>query len=128
MKIMTDGPVDLCYSRADGKALSPDTITAIGQTVGQVGSSLAQRQRQFTEVEQKCGKRPIVPGKRRNAWDACALEYAKSSGVPASAVIPAEVPSAAAQPSKKVPTWVWVVGGVAVAGVLGLIVYKSMKK
>jgi phage terminase large subunit-like protein len=125
MNIKTNGPVDLCFSNASG--LSSDTISTIGQTVGQLGSSAIQRQRQFTEVEQKCGKKPILPGKRRNAWDACAIEYAKSANIPASVLAGPELP-APAQQQKKVPTWAWIVGGVAVLGIVGLVIYKASKK
>lgn len=126
MNIKTNGPVDLCFSNAGG--LSSDTISTIGQTVGQLGSSAIQRQRQFTEVEQKCGKKPILPGKRRNAWDACAIEYAKSANIPTSVLAGPEPSATAPQPEKKVPTWAWVVGGVAVLGIVGLVIYKSTKK
>lgn len=132
MKIMTDGPVDLCFSNGSGP--SPETITAIGQTVGQLGSSLAQRQRQYTEVEQKCGKKPSLPGKRFNRWNDCAKEYAKSAGV-SPTTFTSDVPVSTSitddtqkQPSKKVPTWVWVVGGLVIAGGIGFAIYKSTKK
>lgn len=128
MKIMSDGPVDLCYSNAKGDGLSADTITAIGQTAGQVGSALAQRQRQLTEVEQKCGKRPIVPGKRRKAWESCAAEYARSAGATPIVATAPEITASAAQPRRRVPTWAWVVGGVAVAGIIGFVIYRSTKK
>lgn len=132
MRVETDGPVDLSYSGADSK-LSPEALTAIGSTFGQIGSSLAQRQRQFTEVEQKCGKRPTLPGSRRKQWDACAMEYAKSSGAPANTFIPADVPtapitSASMSSEKKIPRWVWIVGGVAVLGIVGFVIYKSTVK
>ena len=126
MNIKTDGPIDLCFSNAN--ALSADTISTIGQTVGQLGTAAIQRQRQFTEVEQKCGKKPIVPGKRRNAWDACAIEYAKSANIPASVLAGPEAFAPAPQPEKKVPIWAWVVGGVAVLGIVGFVIYKASKK
>jgi hypothetical protein len=128
MNIKTDGPVEMCFSNANG--VSQDTINTAIQTLGQVGSSLAQRQ--YTEVEQKCGKRPSLPGKRRKAWDACATEYAKSAGVAPSSFIPADIPSS--QPVQtqtgggKVPTWVWIVGGAVALGVVGFVIYRATKK
>ena len=126
MKIMSDGPVDLCFSNAKGDGLSADTVTAIGQTAAQVGSALAQRQRQFTEVEQKCGKRPSIPGKRRKAWEACATEYAKSASIAPSTFISPE-PMATPAP-KKTLTWVWITAGVVGLGLVGFIAYKASKR
>jgi hypothetical protein len=125
MNIKTDGPVDLCYSNA----VSQDTINTAIQSIGQVGSSLTQRQRQFTEVEQKCGKRPSLPGKRRRSWDACATEYAKSAGVAPSTFIPADVPMPTQTTTPTgVPTWVWVVGGAVALGIVGFVIYRATKK
>ena len=121
MNIKTDGPVDLCYSKAEG--LSADTISTIGQTIGQVGSSLAQRQKSLSEVEQKCGKKPVLPGKRLNKWNECAIEYAKASSAPVPTIV-----APAASTEKKTPTWVWILAGVVGLGAIGFIAYKASKK
>lgn len=129
MDILTDTPVDLSFSNSEGGKISPEALATIGQTAAQIGAGLTQRQRQFTEVEQKCGKRPSLPGKRRNTWDACAKEFAKSSSA-----LPSFIPSAAdmaalqTQQRTKVPTWVWIVTGVVGLGVVGFIVYRATKK
>lgn len=53
--------------------LNPNQLAAITAGVGAiggVGAALAQRQkRQLSEAEQKFGKRPILPGKKRQEWD-----------------------------------------------------------
>lgn len=134
MNIKTDGPVEMCFSNANG-TVSQDTINTAIQTLGQVGSSLTQRQRQFTEVEQKCGKRPSLPGKRRRSWDACAMEYAKTAGVAPSTFIPADIPTSnipvedlKKETEDEVPKWVWIVGGVVALGVVGFVIYSATKK
>lgn len=125
---------DVIFSNGSGP--SAETIATIGQTVGQIGSSLTQRQRQFTEVEQKCGKKPRLPGRSRNRWNDCAKEYAKSAGVPATTFtadtnIGASTTANTTQdtaPKTKIPTWVWIVGGVVLAGGIGFAIYRSTKK
>jgi len=134
MKIMSNGPVDLCFSQANGPQVSQDTINTALQSLGQIGSSLTQRQRQFTDVEQHCGKRPSLPGKARNRWNDCAKEYAKSVGISpstftdttsgGSTTTSSDVPP----PPKPIPTWVWVVGGLVAVGAIGFVIYKSSKK
>jgi len=131
MKIMSNGPVDLCFSQANGPQVSQDTINTAFQSLGQIGSSLTQRQRQFTDVEQHCGKRPSLPGKARNRWDDCAKQYAQSGGgssyTSPSAPISSTPDVTTTPTSKPIPTWVWVVGGLAVVGGIGFAIYKSTK-
>lgn len=130
MRVTRNG--DVIFSNGNGP--SADTISTIGQTIGQIGSSLTQRQRQFTEVEQKCGKKPAFPGKSRNRWNDCAKEYAKSAGVPANTftadtnIGDSTNTNQDTQPKTKIPVWVWIVGGVVLAGGIGFAIYKSTKK
>lgn len=130
MNIKTNGPVDLCFSNGSGP--SADTISTIGQSLATVGAAAAQRQRQFTELEQKCGKKPVFPGKARNRWYDCQKAFSASIGV--SPTTFTETPMVTTTyndvtpKTNKVPTWAWVVGGVAVLGIVGLVIYKSTKK
>jgi hypothetical protein len=133
MKIMSDGPVDLCFSNANATkkpGLSASTISTIGQSAAQIGSALAQRQRQFTEVEQKCGKKPLFKGKERDRWNNCATEYAKTAGVtPTTFTSDIDTTtSTTTNTDRKIPTWIWIVGGIVIAGGIGFAIYKSTKK
>jgi hypothetical protein len=123
---------DVIFSNGNGP--SAETISTIGQTIGQIGSSLTQRQRQFTEVEQKCGKKPRIPGRSRNRWNDCAKEYAKSANIPATTFIDTPVATTTtttdniATPKKSVPTWVWITGGVVALGTIAFVIYRVSKK
>lgn len=120
--MILDGEVnDIEFSNASSK-ISPETIGALGQAGGQIASGILQG-RQLTEVEQKCGKRPAFKGKKRNEWNDCAKQFAQSSATPIVTTQITETPT-----KTKVPTWVWVVSGVAVLGVIGLVIYKTTKK
>jgi hypothetical protein len=122
--MILDGEVnDIEFSNVKGK-ISPETIGALGQAGSQIASGILQG-RQLTEVEQKCGKRPAFKGKKRNEWNDCVKQFAQTSTIPTSTVTTiTDTPP----PKKPVPTWVWVVSGVAVLGVIGLIIYKTTKK
>lgn len=127
MKIQTEGPVDLMYSNQSGP--SAETISTLGQTLGTIGASAVQRQRQLSEVEQKCGKRPLFKGKKLNAWNDCAKKFNESGG----GFIPTQTTTTTTStdtppPPKPVPKWVWVVSGVAVLGIVGFVIYKSTRK
>jgi hypothetical protein len=111
---------NVIFSNVSGP--SAETISTIGQTVGQIGSSLTQRQRQFTEVEQKCGKKPKLPGKRRKAWDNCAAGFASTATT--SQPTPPPLPLV----PKKSNTLLYVGLGVVGLAVIGFIVYKAKNK
>jgi len=124
--MILDGEVsDIEFSNNDGKGSA--IVTAGLGAAATIGTALAGRQKTFTEVEQKCGKRPgaLALKSKKNAWNDCAKQFAQTSTIPTSTVTTiTDTP-----PQKKlVPTWVWVVSGVAVLGVVGLIIYKTTKK
>lgn len=123
MNLDTDGYVDVEFSNGEGKKPSLSAAAAI-TALGGVGAALANRQnRPLSEVEQKCGKRPLLIGKKRNEWNDCAKNFASTSTIP----IVNQLQNTTST-KKKIPTWAWVVGGVVVTGLIGFLIYKSTKK
>lgn len=88
-----------------------------------LGVAAVSKPKTLSEVEQKCGKKPKLPGKRRKAWDNCAAGFAATASAPQQTQPP--LPLA---PKTKIPTWVWIVGGVVLAGGIGFAIYRSTKK
>jgi hypothetical protein len=133
MNIITSKPI--VYLNAEGetetkekKQVNPDLIKAASDILTGVGTSLASKTRQFTEVEQRCGKRPIGKGARAQ-WQKC---VDSGAGAPAPFQMPAPEPSMPAPNTKKPMSKGLkiglIAGGVVVLGVIGFVIYKSTKK
>jgi hypothetical protein len=110
MRIITNNEV---YHNADaaGKA---ELITAGIGAAATIGAALASRQKQSTDVEQRCGKKPLLFGKAQ--WQDCANKQPGTKAQPT-----------ASKPQKKSKTllYVGIVGGVLLVG--GLIYYAVHK-
>lgn len=62
------------YSGGDGNAGKAALLTTgIGGAVA-LGTALIGKNKQLTDVEQKCGKRPKIGRKKKEAWQKCADE------------------------------------------------------
>ncbi len=133
MNIITNKPI--IYLNAEGeteskekKQVNPDLIKAGSDILTGVGTSLASKTRQFTEVEQRCGKRPV--GKKQRAqWQKC---VDSGVGAPAPFQAPAPEPISpqanAKKPMSKGMKIGLIAGGVVVLGIIGFVIYKSTKK
>ena len=125
MNIITNKPV--IFSNAEGA--NPDTIKAAADVLTGIGSTLASRQRQLTDVEQRCGKRPV--GKKQRAqWQKC---VDANGGLAMQPTTPPaqEQPIAdtnTKQPMSKGMKIGLIAGGVVVLGIIGFVIYKSSNK
>lgn len=107
------------------KGLSADTISAGANLLGQLGTALAGRQRTYTDVEQRCGKKPL--GKKKLAeWNKCAQSSGGSSGAPIIPDSPAPAPTPSQGLSKGAKIGI-AVGGLVVVGLVIFLVVKSGK-
>ena len=125
MNIITNKPV--IFSNAEGA--NPDTIKAAADVLTGIGTTLAGRQRQLTEVEQRCGKKPL--GKKQRAqWQKC---VDANGGL---AIQPTTPPTQeqllpdtnTKQPMSKNMKIGLIVSGVVVAGIIAFLIYKSSKE
>lgn len=136
MNIITDKPiifVNDSYSNADDKAekkdkapINADVLQAGASVLTGVGQTIAGRQRQLTDVEQRCGKKPLGK-KERATWQKC---VDANGGQTTSA--PAPEPTSTTPPveqgmSKGMKIGL-IVGGVALLGVIVFAVYKANKQ
>lgn len=107
------------------KGINPDVLKAGTDILGQLGTALIGRQRTYTDVEQKCGKKPI--GKKKLAeWNKCASSADIS---PAGAPIPTSGGGGdvARQGLSKGAKIGIAVGGLVVVGLVIFLVVKSGK-
>jgi hypothetical protein len=125
MNIITDKPV--IFSNAEGA--NPDAIKAAGDVLTGIGTTLAARQRPLTEVEQRCGKKPV--GKKQRAiWQKCVDANGGLAMQPTTPPVQEQpIPDAnTKQPMSKGMKTGLIVGGVVLLGVIGFLIYKSSKK
>jgi len=113
-------------SSGGGKSgINPNLLSAGTDIFTQLGTALIGRQRTYTDVEQKCGKKPV--GKKKLAeWNKCASSADLS---PAGAPIPTSSSGDETKQglSKGVKIGI-AVGGLAVVGLVIFLVMKSGKK
>ena len=111
---------NVIFSNAEGDGAN--VISGAVQTLGNIGTAIASRPKTITEVEQKCGKKPKLPGKRRKAWDNCAAGFASTATT--SQPTPPPLPLV----PKKSNTLLYVGLGIVGLAVIGFIVYKAKNK
>jgi hypothetical protein len=108
------------FSFAEG-----DKQELIKQGVGaaaSIGTALLNKPKQFSEVENKCGKRPKAGRERKRQWDECAKNFASQSS--ASVIPPVMIPPSPTK-DKKNNTLIYVGLGVVALGVVGYLIYKN---
>jgi len=108
------------------KGINPDVLNAGTNVLGQLGTALIGRQRTYTDVEQKCGKKPKVGKKKIEAWNKCA---SGADLTPSGAPIPtstggSDVPQQGLSKGAKIGI---AVGGLVVVGLVIFLVMKSGK-
>jgi hypothetical protein len=112
-------------SSGGGKSgINPNLLSAGADIFTQLGTALIGRQRTYTDVEQKCGKKPKVGKKAIEAWNKCASS---------ADLTPAGAPTYTTDDNKtpvKEPMKLGVKIGIAVGGlaVVGLVIFLVMKK
>lgn len=133
MNIITNKPI--IFSNAEGDTtkdkspINPDALKAGADVLTGIGTAIAGRQRQLTDVEQRCGKKPL--GKKARAqWQKCVDANAGSSMQPTTPPTQEQpLPdSSSKQPMSKGMKIGLIAGGVVVLGIIGFVIYKSTKK
>jgi len=110
---------NVIFSNASGP--SKEAIAAGVTAATALGVAAVSKPKTLSEVEQKCGKKPLLPGKRRKAWDNCAAGFASTASTPPT---PPPLPLV----PKKSNTLLYVGLGVVGLAVIGFIVYKAKNK
>jgi hypothetical protein len=105
--------------------INPNLLSAGADIFTQLGTALIGRQRTYTDVEQRCGKKPI--GKKKLAeWNKCASSADLS---PAGAPIPTSSGGDETKQGLSKGAKIGIaVGGLAVVGLVIFLVMKSGKK
>ena len=111
---------NVIFSNAEGD--NSNILSGAVQTLGNIGTAIASKPKTITEVEQKCGKKPLIPGKRRKAWDKCAADYNKALNAPQQ-----NLPTSSVAP-KKSNTLLYVGLGAIGLAVIAFVIYKAKKK
>jgi hypothetical protein len=129
MNIITNKPVIFSNAEGEKTPMNPDALKAGADVLTGIGTTLAARQRQFTEVEQRCGKKPL--GKKQRAqWQKC---VDANGGLAMQPTTPPAQEQPLADPNTKQPMSKGmkiglIVGGVVVAGIIAFVIYKSSKE
>lgn len=125
MEIITNREIE--YSNLDSAGKVALATAGIGAATA-IGGGLLSKQRTLSEVEQKCGKRPLVRGKKRDAWQKCS-DKANQPPPPPMPVIPSMPNSKNSKPMSKGLKMGLIIGG-SVLGLtlVGLLIYKMKKK
>lgn len=139
MNIITNKPIIYSgfegYSNAgdeepkQGKSYNPDALKAGADVLTGIGTAIAGRQRQLTDIEQRCGKKPL--GKKQRAqWQKCVDANGGLAMQPTTP--PAQEPPIAdsntKQPMSKGMKIGLIAGGVVLLGVIGFVIYKASNK
>jgi hypothetical protein len=128
MNIITNKPIIFSNAEGDKTPMNPDALKAGADILTGIGTTLASRQRQFTEVEQRCGKKPLGK-KQRATWQKCVDANGGLAMQPTTP--PAQeqpIPDAnTKQPMSKGMKIGLIAGGVVLLGIIGFVIYKSRK-
>jgi len=119
MEIITDREIE--YSHLDDGGKAALATAGIG-AVAALGSGLLSRQKTLSEVEQKCGKRPLLKGKKRNEWQKCA----DKANQPVQVVIPKD--NSKKPMNKNLKLGLIIGGSLLGLTLIGLLIYKMKKK
>jgi hypothetical protein len=133
MNIITDKPiifVNDSYSNADDKPekkekspINADVLQAGASVLTGVGQTIAGRQRQLTDVEQRCGKKPV--GKKQRAqWQKC-VDANGGQTMSAPAPEPTTPTTPTEQGMSKNMKIGLAIGGVALVGIIVFAIYKA---
>jgi hypothetical protein len=113
-------------SSDSGKSgINPNLLSAGADIFTQLGTALIGRQRTYTDVEQRCGKKPI--GKKKLAeWNKCASSADLTpAGAPITSPTSGDETRQGLSKGAKIGI---AVGGLAVVGLVIFLVMKSGKK
>jgi len=132
MNIITDKPV--IFSNAEGdkpakerKQMNPDALKAGADVLTGIGSTLAGKQRSYTDAEQRCGKKPLSK-KARVEWQKCVDLGGSVNTQPTTTITDTTPTTDTKQPMSKGMKIGLIAGGVVVLGIIGFVIYKSSKK
>lgn len=123
MEIITNRDIE--YSNLDSAGKVALATAGIGAATA-IGGGLLSKQRTLSEVEQKCGKRPLVRGKKRDAWQKCS-DNANQPTPPPMSIIPS-MPNSKKTMSKGLKMGLIIGGSVLGLTLVGLLIYKMKKK
>lgn len=106
------------YSNIDDDTKKELIASGIG-TATAIGVALASKQRQLTDAEQKCGKKPKLGKAKIQAWQNCVNKSLQNQTI-AQPKLP--------QPKQKDNKMLYIVGGSILGlGIIALLVYKLKK-
>jgi hypothetical protein len=132
MNIITNKPI--IFSNAEGdktpkekKTMNPDTLKVGADVLTGIGSTLAGKQRSYTDAEQRCGKKPLSK-KARVEWQKCVDAGGNVNTQPTTAPTDTQPTSDTKQPMSKNTKIGLIAGGVVVLAIIGFVIYKSTKK
>ena len=111
---------NVIFSNASGP--SKEAIAAGVTAATALGVAAVSKPKTLSEVEQKCGKKPLLPGKRRKAWDNCATGFASTAS--ASQQTPPPLPLA----PKKSNLLLYVGLSVVALAAITFVIYRAKKK
>lgn len=132
MKVITTKPI--IYSNADDgadktakqpKQINPDVLKTGGDVLTGIGTALVNRQRQYTDAEQRCGKRPLNK-KAREAWQKCVDSNVAVQAPIESNPIINESKDTKKTMSKGLKIGL-IAGSIILVGVISFILYKKSK-
>lgn len=133
MRVITSKPI--IYSNANGtetptiptpkKEINPDVLKTGADVLTGVATSLVNRQRQYTDAEQRCGKRPLGK-KNREVWQKCVDSNVGAIAPMQNIPTPTETPTKA--PMSKGMKIGLISGGIILVGLIGFAIYKQSGK
>jgi hypothetical protein len=131
MNVITSQPIIYSYANDEAgintkekKQINPDVLKTGGEVLAGIGSALASRQRQYTDAEQRCGKRPRLQ-KNRQTWQKC-VDSGVNMSVPMQQTPTVETAPTKAPMSKGLKIGL-ISGGVVLLTVIGYLIYKKSK-
>ena len=120
MRVITNREVFYNVISDEGK----DAIATGVAAVTTLGSAALSRPKTFTEVEQKCGKRPKFGKKRKAEWQKCAASQGSQGDQTAqNGQVNNKKPM-----SKNLKVGLIIGSSLLVVAVIGFIIYKRRKK
>lgn len=132
MNIITNKPI--IFSNAEGdtktkekKQINPDALKVGADVLTGIGSTLAGKQRAYTDAEQRCGKKPLGK-KARIEWQKCVDSGGSVNTQPTTTPTDTQPSADTKQPMSKGMKIGLIAGGVVLLGVIGFVIYKSTKQ
>jgi hypothetical protein len=136
MNVITSQPIIYSYANDEAgittkekKQINPDVLKTGGEVLAGIGSALASRQRQYTDAEQRCGKRPKLK-KNRQTWQKCVDSAGVTTQSSQTYQNPPQTDTNKEQSKKPMSKGLkigLITGGIVLVGLIGFLIYKKSK-